>query len=467
MKNIFKIAAAAFIFIFAPASQALPPGMPATPDLEFRPPKGDRFTLDNGMVIYLMKDNTLPVMHLSALVGAGAAHDQADKVGLLEVTTNMLRDGGTKSYSAEEIDKQLEYLGASINSSVYSEETRVDMTSLKKDLGKVLDIYTEILREPAFNEEKLKLNKDEELEIIRRRNDKPNDELFREAKRMFYGKDHPYGRRKEAAPIASFSRADLQAIHAAYFKPNNVILSVSGDFASNEEMMKDLKEKFGSWEKGTVSRPEIPDFEPKKGRQIYFIDKDISQAFIVIFQQGLAHNSPEEYPLTLLAEILGGGMQSRLMTEVRSKKGLAYTVQSSSARRSKKGFTYTFCGTKPETYSQALAEILKQLERAGSEPVPLDELKRGKDAIINPFVFKFPTPFKLISERASEEFYNLKDGYLDNYVSKMRKVSQDDILATAKKFYDTQNALIFVIGNSKKFDKPLSEFGPVTELKED
>ena len=94
-------------------------------------------------------------------------------------------------------------------------------------------------------------------------------------------------------------------------------------------------------------------------------------------------------------------------------------------------------------------------------------MKRGKDAIINPFVFKFPTPFKLISERASEEFYNLKDGYLDNYVSRMRKVSQDDILATAKKFYDTQNALIFVIGNSKKFDKPLSEFGPVTELKED
>ena len=467
MKNAIKIAAAAFIFISASSALALPPGMPVTTDLEFRPPKGDRFTLDNGMVIYLMKDNTLPVIHISALVGAGAAHDPADKVGLLEFTANMLRDGGTKSYSAEEIDKQLEYLGASINSSVYSEETRVNMTSLKKDLGKVLDIYSEILRGPAFNEEKLKLSRNEELEILRRRNDKPNDAIFREAKRMFYGKDHPYGRRKEPAPIAAFSRADLQALHAAYFKPNNVILSVGGDFASNEDMLKDLKEKFGSWEKGAVSRPEIPDFEPKKGRQVYFIDKDISQAFIVIFQQGLGHNSPEEYPLTLLAEILGGGMQSRLMTEVRSKKGLAYTVQSSSARRAKKGFTYTFCGTKPETYSQALAEILKQLERAGSEPVPLDELKRGKDAIINPFVFKFPTPFKLISERASEEFYGLKDGYLDNYVSKMRKVTQDDLLATAKKFYDTQNALIFVIGNSKKFDKSLSDFGPVTELKED
>ncbi len=455
------------MLITASSVWALPPGMPAAPDLEFRPPKGDRFTLENGMVVYLMKDTTLPVVHLSAMVGIGNAHDPAEKIGLGELTAQLLKDGGTKSYTADEIDKQLEYLGASIDSSVFSEETRLDMTTLKKDLPKVLDIYAEILREPVFNEEKLKLAKDEELEMLRRRNDKPSDELFREAKRMFYGAKHPYGWRKEAATVAAISRADMQAFHAAYYRPNNVIISVSGDFASDEEMLKTLKEKFSSWEKGTVTRPEIADFKPREGRQIYFINKDISQAFIVILQKGLGYNSPEEYPLTVLSEILGGGMQSRLMTEVRSKKGLAYTVQSSSPRRAKHGFTYTYCGTKPETYSQALSEILKQLERAGSEPVPQEELKRGKDAIINPFVFKFPTPFRLITERASEEFYRLENAYLDNYVSRIRQVSQDDLLATAKDIYDTKNALIFVIGDAKKFDKPLSEFGPVTELKED
>lgn len=455
------------MLISASTLWAMPPGMPAAPDLEFRPPKGERFVLDNGLVVFLMKDNTLPVVHISAMVGAGNAHDPAAKIGLVELSSQMLKDGGTKSYTADEIDKQLEYLGASIESAAYSEESRLEMTALKKDVVKVLDIYAEVLRAPVFNEEKLKILKDEELEMLRRRNDKPNDVLFREAKRMFYGANHPYGWRKEAATVASITRADMQAFHAAYYKPNNVILSVSGDFASDEEMLKTLKEKFSSWEKGPVARAEIPDFEPKKGRQIYFINKEAAQTFIVIFQKGLGYNSPGEYPLTVLTEILGGGMQSRLMTEVRSKKGLAYTVQASSPRRTKKGFTYTYCGTKPETYSQALAEILKQLERVGSEPVPQDELKRGKDAIINPFVFKFPTPAKLIAERASEEYYNLRDGYLDNYVSRIRKVSQEDLLAAAKDIFDTQNALIFVIGNSKKFDKPLSEFGPVTELKED
>jgi predicted Zn-dependent peptidase len=467
MKNLIKIAAGAFMLITASTVWAMPPGMPAVPDLEFRPPQGERFTLENGLVVYLMKDNTLPVVHVSALIGVGNANDPAEKIGLGELTAQLLKDGGTKSYTAEEIDKQLEYLGASIESSPYSEETRLDMTVLKKDLGKVLDIYAEVLRNPVFDEQKLKLAKDEDLEMLRRRNDKPNDVLFREAKRMFYGEKHPYGWRKEVATVSAIARADLQAFHAAYYKPNNIIVSVTGDFASNEEMLNTLKAKFSSWEKGAVTKPEIPDFEPKKGRQIYFINKDVAQAFIVIFQKGLGYNSPKEYPLTVLSEILGGGMQSRLMTEVRSKKGLAYTVSTYSGKRTKHGFTYTYCGTKPETYSQALTEILKQLERAGSEPVPQDELKRGKDAIINPFVFKFPTPAKLIAERASEEFYQLKDGYLDNYVSRMRKVSQEDILATAKDIFDTKNALIFVIGNSKKFDKPLSDFGPVTELKED
>ena len=323
------------MLITASTLWAMPPGMPAAPDLEFRPPKGERFVLDNGLVVFLMKDNTLPVVHLSAMVGVGNAHDPAAKIGLVELASQMLKDGGTKSYTADEIDKQLEYLGASIESAAYSEESRLDMTTLKKDLGQVLDIYAEVLRAPVFSEEKLKILKDEELEMLRRRNDKPNDVLFREAKRMFYGANHPYGWRKEAATVAAITRADMQAFHAAYYKPNNIILSVSGDFASNEEMLKTLKEKFSSWEKGTVARAEIPDFEPKKGRQIYFIDKESAQTFIVIFQKGLGYNSPGEYPLTVLTEILGGGMQSRLMTEVRSKKGLAYTVNSSSPRRTK------------------------------------------------------------------------------------------------------------------------------------
>ncbi len=463
----FILAAGAIMTISLSSARAVPPGMPAAPDVTFHPPSGERFVLDNGLTVYLMRDNTLPVVHIAALVRTGNAYDPADKVGLTELTAQMLKDGGTRSYSADEIDRQLEFLGASIESSAFSEETRVTMTSLRKDFDKVLDIYSEVLRAPVFDEEKLKLAKAEELELLRRRNDKPSDTVFREGKRLYYGAGHPYGWRKEPAGISAISRADLQAVHADYFKPNNVILAVSGDFASDQEAIDALKAKFGAWEKGAVKAPVIPEVKPVKGSHLYFIDKDVAQTFILILQKGLGYNSPEEYPLTVLSEVLGGSMQSRLMVEVRTKRGLAYTVQSSSVRRTKGGFTYTYCGTKPETYSQALKEILRQLRLTGEEKMPADELKLGKDAIINPFVFKFPTPFKLIAERASEEFYGLKDGYLDNYVQRIRAVTQDDVLRTGKDIYDPADAVILVIGDSKKFDRPLSEFGQVTELKED
>lgn len=468
MKKTLIAAAGAIMLMTANSTVwALPPGMPATPDVNFQPPKGTRLTLDNGTPVYILRDNTLPVVHIGAIIGAGNANDAADKTGLAELVSQQIKDGGTKNFTAEEIDKQLEYLGASIDAASLSEETQVTMTALKKDLPKVLDIYADVLLRPVFDEKKLELAKGEELEMLRRRNDKPTDILFREGKRLYYGAAHPYGQRKEAATISGLSRADLAAFHSAYYRPNNTILAVSGDFASDKEIMDALNARFASWEKGEVKAPAIPAAAPLKGRKIYLLEKELSQAFIIIVQKGLSHNSPSEYPLTLLSEVLGGGMQSRLMTEVRTKRGLAYTVQSASPRRRHGGFTYTYCGTKPETYSQALTEILHQLDLAAAAPMPQDDLKRGKDAIINPFVFKFPTPFKLMTERAVEEFYGLKDGYLDNYVARIRAVTGEDIMRTAKEFYNTSDAVILVVGNSKKFDKPLSEFGPVTVLAED
>lgn len=455
------------INIAAPAAFAAHPELAGLGQIKFSAPGVPRYVLDNGLVVYIVKDNTLPVIHMSAFIKAGSAYDPAEKIGLAQMTAALLRDGGTAGYKAEDIDKTLEYLGASLDSGAYTEETQAEMTTLKKDLEKVLDIYADVLRNPAFEEEKIKIARDESLEIIRRRNDNPSKAASREAKRMFYGPAHPYGRRSEESTINAISKADLAAFHAANFKPNNMILAVSGDFASDEAMLALLKAKFGDWKSGEVSRPVIPAPAYAGGRKVYLIDKDVSQTSIVLTQPGLARVNPENYPLSVLTDIIGGGFESRLFSEVRTKRGLAYSVQASNANLSEGGFLYTFCGTKAETYSQALTEMLKQLGLVGSEPVSKEELERSKGSTINPFVFKFSTPHKLATERALEEFYGYKKGYLDSYVEDVSKVDSARTLAVGAKYFNPANAQIFVIGNSKKFDKPLSEFGAVTELKED
>ena len=446
---------------------ALPPALPKLADLDFKPPKGTRAVLDNGLVVYLMKDNTLPVVHMTAYIRTGKLNDPIEKIGLGEMTASLLKDGGTQKYKPEEIDKTLEFLAASVESSMGIEEGRADLTTLTKDLDTVLDIYADVLMHPAFAADKVKLRRDEMLELIRRRNDDPGREAVREALRAFYGPAHPYGWRSEEATVNAITIDDLKAYHANYYKPNNIILAVAGDFSSDEEMLGKLKARFGAWPRGEVKFPVIPPVRIKGARQVFHIEKDIAQAYIVVLQKALKRHDPLEHPLSITNEMLGGGLSSRLAAEIRSRRGLAYTVYSYAAKKPDYGYELAYCGTKPESAAQATAEILRQFKLITEAAAPDDEVKRAKDAIINSFVFRFPTPFDLITERASYEYYGYPADYLDNYVEKLAEVDPAAVLAVSKELFKPDDAMIFVIGNSKKFDKPLSDFGPVTELKED
>ncbi len=456
------------LLVFASSLHAVKPRLPKSKPLDFSPPQGSRHILKNGMIVYILKDNTLPIINISAKIKAGKLYDTKDKIGLAELTADLLKDGGTLKYKPEEIDKILEFSGAAIGSRMYMEEGEMAMRCLSKDFEKVFDIYTDVLMNPTFNDDKVKLFKDDTLEGIRRRNDKPDSQARREAVRMFYGKDHPYGWRTEPSTIKAINKSDLKKFHSNFYKPNNTILAISGDFKSEKEILNQLNTAFSSWKQGKVNFPEIPKVKINEKRNIYFIEKDIAQTFIVLIQKGLKRHDPIEFPLSVGNHILGGGsFSSRLTTEIRTKKGLAYSVYSYFAKRPDYGYVFSYCGTKPETYSQALEEMLKQFQLMKEKPVSAQELNIAKSAIINSFVFRFPTPFSLMEERASYELYGYSKDYLDNYTKEMAKITQASVLEASKKILDPDNAMLFVIGNSKKFDKPLSTFGKVTILKED
>lgn len=456
-----------FAFICLTQSHAVPPNLPKMERVIFKPPKGSRFVLENGLIIYLLKDNSLPVMHMTAITKTGKIYDPKEKIGLAELTVFLLKDGGSLKYKSEEIDKTLEYLGASIETSIQMEEARANLFALKKDFDKVLDIFADILINPSFEDEKVKIKKDEMLETIRRRNDKPDRQAIREALRMFYGPEHPYGWRNEISTVEPITKEDMKLFHRKYYKPNNTIIAVSGDFEDENKILDMIKQKFGSWQKEDIAFPTIAPVDIKEERKIYLIDKEISQTFVVMLQKGIKRHDPIEFSLSVVNEILGGGIQSRLGNEIRSKRGLAYAVYSYFVKRPDYGYILSFLGTKPESVSQAIDEMIKQFELLKKEPVLDEELKRGQDAIINPFVFRFPTSFDIISERALYEYYGYDKDYLDTYVDNIAKVNEKSILETAQKLFKPEKALIFVIGNSKKFDKPLSDFGEVITLKED
>jgi zinc protease len=235
-------------------------------------------------------------------------------------------------------------------------------------------------------------------------------------------------------------------------------------------MLVALEKRFGSWRRGAEALPPVPEPAASSEGRIYLIDKELPQAYIMVVMRGMRRLDPVEFPLLLANDVLGGGdgMSSRLWDTVRARKGLAYSVYSSYAKRSDRpGHVFVYCGTKPETYSQALGEILAQLRRMTEEPLSETELQEAKTSKANSFVFTFRTPFDIVNQRATLERYGYPADYLETYVDNLNAVTRESAFAAARRFFDPARAEIFVIGDSKKFDKPLSAFGPVTVLQED
>ena len=441
-------------------------GLPEIKTVKFQPPEGERLTLRNGIKVYYIEDTTLPVIHVQALIRTGNVYDPAGKAGLGSMTMDLLRDGGTEKYSAGEMDRQLENLGAVIETSIRLEEASADMTVLKKDFGTVLDIFAQVLRKPVFEDEKTALKKAEELALIERRFDDPGRSVTREALRRFYGPEHPYGIRAEKATINAISKADMKAWHANYVQPGNIMFAVSGDFGGKKNLEDKLNAVFGDWKAGNTVFPEIPAVTTLKKRKIFHIQKESAQVYIAMVQTAPKRLSQDEYALSVTNEMLGGGLSSRLAAEVRSRRGLAYTVYSYAGKRTLEGFEIGYCSTKPGTYSQALETMLEQFKKIQKEKAGEEEVNRAKASITNSFVFRFPTPYSLITNRMAYDYYGYPADYLKNYVDNISKVDAAAVQAISEKILDPDNMVIFVIGDASKFDKPLSTFGEVVELTE-
>lgn len=439
--------------------------IPAYKDIEFKPQRPSIYSLPNGIKIYLEEDNSLPIIKISVLMRGGKVIDPQDKVGLGELFFSVWREGGSKRYTPEEIDKTLEYYAAEISAEINMEDASVSMISHKNSFDKIFDIFVDLIKYPAFDQKKFELKKAEAIEMIKRRNDKANRQAIREALRNFFGKDHPYGRRSEIETINNITRDDLFSYHSENFVSSNMMIVASGNFNKNDFLEK-LKSAFSDIAQKEFNPPPIQPPQLPQERKIYIIDKPLRQSSIVILMEGPKRHDDAEFALAVLSEYMGGGIQSVLGNEIRSKRGLAYSVYSYFRKRDTSGFILTYVGTKPETVSQAIKQILYEMEKAKSE---VDEkgVKNARSQLVNSFVFRFQTTFDLLKEFAGYDQYGYKSDYLEKYTSKINAITPDDVRQSAKRFYTTNKALIFIVGDSKKFVDSLKELGEIEFIKED
>lgn len=423
-----------------------------------------RVELKNGMIVYLKEDHTLPLFNVQVLVNTGSIYEPVEKAGLAQLTGTVLRTGGTKSMKPDEINQKLENMAGTVETFISTEAGRASLYLLSKDLDEGLKILADVLRNPTFNKDKLDLAKDQLKEQIRRRNDTPGSIINREFYKTIYG-DHPYGRSLEWDNIKGITQKDLASFHQKYLHPNQIMLGVSGDF-NEAEIIKKLEAVFGDWKKKEVGFPAKPKVEKKFKPGIYFIEKEINQTNIMLGHLGSDLNNPDQYALSLMNFILGGGsFTSRLTSRVRSDEGLAYSVGSSFPFNTQDlGVFFASCQTKTNSTCRALGYMLDEIKKIRENPVTEEELNTAKDAYINNFVFRFTTTEQIVGLLMGLEYDKRPADYYKNYLDSIRKVSAKDVLRVAQQYLHPEALTIYVVGHKADFDESLEELGKVTEI---
>ena len=450
----------------APPAAKLPdPRTMNFPPPPFDPPKAERITLANGMVLYLMEDHELPLIQLQAMIRTGNIYEPADKVGLASLTGSVMRTGGTAKHSGNEVDEMLDQIAAGLSVGIGTDAGSASLDTLKKDFDLGLSLLAEILTQPAFEEEKLQIAKNNALEAIRRKNDRPSSIASREFGKQLYGADHPYGREATAATVNAITRADLIAFHKKYFAPNNMIVGVTGDF-SKKEMIEKINKAFAGWEKKTIDFPKVPPLVERKEGGVYEIVKPITQTQIRIGHLGIKQDNPDFFALSIMDDILGGsGLSSRLFRDVRSQRGLAYSVGSAFRPGNLDlGIFVAYGETRVETTYQAISTIIEHLRKIRQEPVTDEELKRAKEAFLNSFIFSFSSPSQIVGQQMSLEYYHLPSDFLERYRDNVAKVTKEDILRVAKEYLHPDRLVILTVGDDARFDQSLSALGKVNQI---
>jgi predicted Zn-dependent peptidase len=457
------------IIVGATASFALDHTTPQHPrkmvfkPLIFSPPKAERIVLKDGMVLYILEDHELPIINLSVIIRTGSKYEPEEKAGLAKLTGRVMRTGGTCSMTPDEINDRLEYIAGIMEVSIGRESGSASLSVIKKDIDMGLKIFADVLINPRFSQKKLDLAKKQEVEAIRRENDSPNRIAFREFRRVLY-KDNPRGRIPTKKSINTITRADLVDFHSRFFSKENIILGVSGDF-KKDKIVRKIEEALQGWKKTSINIPKAPPPEQSYDKFIAYAFKDVPQSTIVTGHLTVSKKHPDHYPFKILNFILGeGGFNSRLISDIRSNRGLAYSVGSFYRGDVDYGVFVAMCQTKSSTTYQALSLIHKIIKGLKKDGVTEKELAWAKESIMNKFVFSFTSSYSIVNQQMQLEYDEMPEDFLENYLDNISKVTLEDVKRVAKDYLHPDKSLIVVVGNGKDFDTPLSEFGEVDEI---
>ncbi|HVF30719.1 MAG TPA: pitrilysin family protein, partial [Pyrinomonadaceae bacterium] len=434
------------------------------PDPKFALPPIEKTKLSNGMDLWMVEQHELPIVSMNMVFRTGSSNEPDGKVGVAGATSQLL-DDGTTTRSAADIANQLQSIGANINSGSGWDSTNVGIQTLTKNLDKAIEIYADVIQNPAFPASEVDSLKRRQLVGLKQQRSNPNQISDVVYNKVLYG-SHPYGRSTTDATINAITRDDLVGYYGSTYRPNNATLIVVGSF-DKAALKGQLEKAFGGWKGGEVSARSLGMATPLEKAGIFLVDRPNSaQSVVSIGQIGVERMNPDYYPIIVMNSILGGQFTSRINLNLREDKGYTYGARSTFAFRRGAGPFQAGGDIQTAVTKEAIAEFMKELnDIRGGRPVTQKELDYNKQGLIRRYPSGFETVGQISGQLASLVTYGLPDSYFNEYISKVNAVTVADIDRVAKKYLDPSKMAIVIVGDRKVIEPGLKDLGyPISLL---
>jgi predicted Zn-dependent peptidase len=441
--------------------RSTPPPVGPTP--VFSVPSIQRFTLPNGLAVYLMEKHEVPLVQVNLLVQAGTAMDPAGKSGLANMTAALMMEGaGVRT--ALELADAIDYLGARITSTAGQHAMAVRLHTPVARLDSALALFADIALRPTFPAPELARKTKERLTALLQWRDEARMLSAVMFNRKLYGEQHPYGVPVigSEATLRGFTREDCAAFHATWFRPNYAALIVVGD-VTTAGMRAMLKGAFGAWKPGKGVAPALPPIAQVTNREILLVDRPgAAQTEIRIGRIGVPRMTDDYYALLVMNTVLGGSFTSRLNNNLREQHGYTYGASSTFDFRPLPGPFLAASAVQTAVTDSALLQFMKEL-RGILEPVSDAEVERAKNYVALGYPADFQTVAQIAGQVEELVTYRLPDSYFIDFIRNILAVRKDDLLRVARKTIDPDRMAIVLVGDRKVIEQPVRalDLGPI------
>lgn len=418
------------------------------PGLAFGLPHVQRSVLDNGLVLLVSEEHTLPFVTLHVLVKTGSKNDPPGQEGLASLTADCLLLGAG-GRTLRQIHDDLDFMGARMGTAANKDFTDVSLVVLKKDVEGALPILMDVLARPTFPAREVRKEISRALGAIRSSEDQPAVVAERAFDESLYG-EGPYGHPVEGTKtsVAKITREQMGRFHRAHFLPNNSVLVIVGDI-DREVLRKRIVPALERWQKGPVPH-ERPETASNKTKKSVTVARPITQANIVMGNIGMTRENPDYYAALVMNYILGGGsLSSRLMEDIRNRKGLAYAVDSFFAARKRTGSFQVVLQTKAASTAEAIRAVNSEIARIRKDLVSERELEDAKKYLVGNFPQKFSSQSKIAAFFGQVEYYGLGLDYPGRYPQLINAVTREDVLRVARDYLHPDALITVVVADLK------------------